>query len=395
MYGAALLLTQDSHRTPAYNTEKTEMLIDGKSYHDILNQWFTLHLCDDVTVGVDNIAPVTVQNNTDGSWSYYDSWETDENMTISFSPNKTLSSSTSYSTSSNTNYSVVQNVNITQDTTIQGVVSVTVEATPGTASQNMMLSAMLVDVSDSYFYAFERSGTHVPTTVIQKDGIDIGGGAEPYDLIELKQTRVKQKVIAAGWMDLANPDAGYDSASAVGVGNAKTSKQTYTIYLQPNVYTVKAGHRLALVVYTRDSSVSTTSASYKVTIHSATANIPLANEPISALSVNYGADAAAGTVTSNYENGTTVESNTAVTLTANPKADYVFSGWKINGVQVPGSSTHTFVVTENTQFEAVFTKLNSNAPSRGVIEDTVASDKSYITQVVCKLTDFFKGFTWK
>lgn len=274
-----LLLTQDSHRTPAYGSTKTEMLIDGESYHDILNQWFTLHLCDDVTEGVDNIAAVTVQNNTDGSWSYYDSWEAASEMNISFEPNRQISSGTTTTAryvAGNTSYSVVNLTDITSDLTIRGTVAVTVEATPGTASQNLMLSAMLVDVSDSYFGAYVVSGTHVPTTTVKTDGIDIGGGAEPYDIIELKQTSVKQKVIAAGWMDLANPDAGYDSASAVGVGNATTTRNTYTIYLQPNVYTVKAGHDLALVVYTRDSSVSTTSASYKVTIHSVSADIPLA-----------------------------------------------------------------------------------------------------------------------
>lgn len=274
-----LLLTQDSHRTPAYGSEKTEMLIDGQSYHDILNQWFTYHLCDDVVEVDDTIAAVTVQNNTDGSWSYYDSWEAAERMSISFSPNKQISSGTTTTAkyvAGNTSYSVVQTIDVPEDLTIKGTVAVTVEATPGTSGQNLMLSAMLVDVSDSYFGAFNTSGTHVPTTLVKTDGIDIGGGAEPYDIIQLKQSSVKQKVIAAGWMDLANPNAGYDSASAVNIGNSTTTKNTYTIYLQPNVYTVQAGHRLALVVYTRDSAVSTTSTSYKVTIHSASADIPLA-----------------------------------------------------------------------------------------------------------------------
>ena len=274
-----LLLTQDSHRTPAYGSEKTEMLIDGQSYHDILNQWFTYHLCDDVVEVDDTIAAVTVQNNTDGSWSYYDSWEAAERMSISFSPNKQISSGTTTTAkyvAGNTSYSVVQTIDVPEALTIKGTVAVTVEATPGTSGQNLMLSAMLVDVSDSYFGAFNTSGTHVPTTLVKTDGIDIGGGAEPYDIIQLKQSSVKQKVIAAGWMDLANPNAGYDSASAVNIGNSTTTKNTYTIYLQPNVYTVQAGHKLALVVYTRDSAVSTTSTSYKVTIHSASADIPLA-----------------------------------------------------------------------------------------------------------------------
>lgn len=274
-----LLLTQDSHRTPAYGSKKTEMLIDGQSYHDILNQWFTYHLCDEMTEVVDTISPVTVQNNTDGSWSYYDSWESAEQMNISFSPNKQISSGTTTTAkyvAGDTSYSVVQTVSVPSDLTIKGTVAVTIEATPGTSGQNQTLSAMLVDVSSSYFNAYMVSGEHVPTTTVKTDGIDIGGGAEPYDIVALKQSSVKQKVIAAGWMDLANPNAGYDSASAVNTGKSTTTRNTYTIYLQPNVYTVKAGHTLALVIYTRDSSVSTPSTSYKVTIHSANAEIPLA-----------------------------------------------------------------------------------------------------------------------
>ena len=80
-----------------------------------------------------------------------------------------------------------------------------------------MVSAMLVDIAPEggeTFPAFNTAPTYVEKTILAKDGAWMGGGLENLDLVELKPTDVSYKIVARGWMDLCNPGAGYDSASA-------------------------------------------------------------------------------------------------------------------------------------------------------------------------------------
>ena len=62
--------------------------------------------------------------------------------------------------------------------------------------------------------------------------------------------KTKYKVISSGWINLANPDASYASASSSSSIDPKLGEfRNYTVYLQPNLYTVKKGHKLGLVYY--------------------------------------------------------------------------------------------------------------------------------------------------
>jgi hypothetical protein len=108
----------------------------------------------------------------------------------------------------------------------------------------------------------------------------MGGGLENFDLVEYAQTKATYKIIAKGWMDLYNPTAGYDSASAARADRVELEAgkyYDYTLYLQPNLYTVQAGHRLALVIFTDTRSASET---YTITIdNTATyADIPVVGD---------------------------------------------------------------------------------------------------------------------
>ena len=123
----------------------------------------------------------------------------------------------------------------------------------------LMVSAMLVDIAPEgeTFPAFNTAPTYVEKTILAKDGAWMGGGLENLDLVELKPTDVSYKIVARGWMDLCNPGAGYDSASAQNKVKLVEGKYyDYTLYLQPNLYEVEAGHRLALVIYAYEPGMS-------------------------------------------------------------------------------------------------------------------------------------------
>ena len=75
-------------------------------------------------------------------------------------------------------------------------------------------------------------------------------------------------MIAKGWINLANPESGYDSASSRASIEPKVGEyHDYTVYLQPNLYTVKKGHKLALVFNTYDPSDLTVEHPYEVTFN--------------------------------------------------------------------------------------------------------------------------------
>ena len=282
-----LLLFQDGHVTPAYGKNKTEQFINGEAYQDVLNRWFTYHLYD-IDNGADDMAAVTVQDNVDGSWDTYTSWETEKSMIMSFSPNVTIknyssgistSNYVSKYTAGNTGYSTVDIIDITEDVTVIGTIKVSVTATPQTSGNNQMLTAFLVDMSNTPFNAYNAAGSYVDAYhKTTGEVFQVGGGAESYTVVELVPSSVTAKVIASGWIDLANPSAGFSSASAMDEGDTTLTEHTYDIYLQPNLYTVKAGHQLALVICTRDPSTGNYknyTASYSVMISNAEAIIPI------------------------------------------------------------------------------------------------------------------------
>ena len=61
------------------------------------------------------------------------------------------------------------------------------------------------------------------------------------------------KVISRSYMDLCNPDAGYEPETASSfIIPEPGAARDYTVYMNPTYYTVAAGHRLAVVIGTED-----------------------------------------------------------------------------------------------------------------------------------------------
>lgn len=336
-----LLLHQDGHITPAYDYYKSEFYIDNVQYNDILNRWFSHYLYGAVN-NIENMPEVTCQSNIDGSWNSYDSWQTENNIKIDFKSEQTYKTINSdYGSLGITranwekifiNEEIPANAiyvmdNIKNDITIKGAVKVNINASvelktnniemglaennkkpsgetheqiAGTKNFNsgfksyatankkyqktdgLMLSAMLVDLSESDFDVFKNTKSKVAYEILEKNSSWQGGGLEKYDLIKLKQTKAKYKVIAKGCLDLANPFSNYESSSAtkdksIRLGDGK--EYNYTLYLNPNLYTVKKGHKLEVIVFPYDISAVNYGQIYSVKIDNTKsyADIPVEN----------------------------------------------------------------------------------------------------------------------
>ena len=306
-----LLLHQGEHITPDYDDHKTSLMIGNKTYSSILNEWYSHYLYGQNTNDGNNaeaMAAVTVQNNTDGSWSTLDSWPTSDSL-ADVNNKLTLTNTATGTTTINSNMNGISNWRdaftssstsasamyatepVANDTVIKGTVQVKISAAPiqhpdqqasaiavqseSTGSRDaLMMSAMLVDVADDEFTTYPMSRTEVKTGKMNW----VGSGAQDYEIINFKTVQSKYKIIARGWIDLANPGAGFDSASAANKISLEDGVyHDYTVYLQPNYYTVKAGHKLALVVYTYEPGKASYSENYGITIdnHSLSAVIPV------------------------------------------------------------------------------------------------------------------------
>lgn len=445
-----LLLHQGAHITPDYDSHKTSLLIGDETYDSILNKWFSHYLYGQNN-GAENMATVTVQNNTDGSWTTLNNWD-DAVQTLKLScgdeGKTTVDSTYGYSRDWVANFlkdtepssaRAIYTMNVDTDTAIVGTTKVHVKATPiqhlaqqqavvadtpvaetaprgisheelmnpnnqepenydngiavmseNTGSRDaLMMSAMLVDVADKEFPSFTTSVTEEKTGAVNW----IGGGTQDYDIINFKTVSSTYKVIAQGWMDLANPNAEFDSASAANkVDLVDGEYYNYTLYLQPTHYTVKAGHQLALVLFTYDPSMASYSENYGFTFENAEtyAEIPVN----SFYTLNYSAGEH-GKVSADKENGAQMEANALVTLTATPDSGYDFSGWTVNGENVSGGATQTFTITENTTITANFTehRSSSGGSSSSSSSSNVTASKADNGSVSLDKTSASKGST--
>ena len=462
-----LLLHQGEHITPDYDDHKTSLMIDNKTYSSILNEWYSHYLYGQNTDDGNNaeaLAAVTVQNNTDGSWSTLDSWPTSDSL-ADVNNKLTLTNTATGTTTINSNMNGISNWRdtftssstsasamyatepVANDTVIKGTVQVKISAAPiqhpdqqasavvesapavaprgasheeimnpanedaddaasaiavqseSTGSRDaLMMSAMLVDVADNEFTTYPMSRTEVKTGKMNW----VGSGAQDYEIINFKTVQSKYKIIARGWIDLANPSAGFDSASAANKISLEDGVyHDYTVYLQPNYYTVKAGHKLALVVYTYEQGKARYSENYGITIdnHSLSAVIPV---PEGTSAATMSAVGKKYSVTTSAENGTVsgltenmVAEGTEVTLTATADSGYDFSGWTVNGEAVEGGATKTFTINGNTTITANFTVHHSSSGggSSSGSSTTVSTSKSDNGSVSIDKASASKGST--
>lgn len=158
----------------------------------------------------------------------------------------------------------------------------------------LMATAILVDIAPKgkTFPTVSVGSSYSNKQTIEENGAWLGGGLTNYDYVKMYSEDVEYKIITRGWMDLCNPTAGFDSASAarsdkVQLANGKY--YDYTIYLQPTVYTIEEGHTLALVLYTQDRDLFTNKVDYEMTVKDASVNavIPIQATPYTDVTSGY------------------------------------------------------------------------------------------------------------
>ena len=273
-----LYLHQGDHVYPAAMSRGYGITANGQDFYDLLNTWL-IHYLYGVDNHVESLPAVLAQNNYDPSkWTSYDNWKSSQRLFLNASSKRleeTISSDyaaagveianrneTVSKASSKANLTFVSDV--TEDTTIKGHMPVHFKAALAKGQgKNFQINALLVDVADEDFDVVGNGSVKQDKTA---DGFWMGSNLSNLSVAEYETIKTKYKVIAKGWINLANPESGYDSASSRASIEPKVGEyHDYTVYLQPNLYTVKKGHKLALVFNTYDPSDLTVEHPYEVT----------------------------------------------------------------------------------------------------------------------------------
>ena len=317
------ILHQGAHITPTM-PKRYGILVDGKFYDDIINEWIS-HYLYGVENGAENRPAILVQMNYDQrKWETADSWETAYKMNLTCEEQVTTVIVTDWETAgvSAENFDDVMGVrssNMAQRyvtdpfkeaVTLQGTTCVRLRAAlkDGDAEadfnpvnsndadtltmklgmhemsgrmDDVKLTLLLCDVCDEEFDSIQSVDPQrntIPVNVVKEGGIISGGEVPAWNEAEFATVHKKYRVITRAFADLCNPEAGYEPETAQNSIELKKGEyHDYHIYLNATRYTVEPGHSLALVITTEDPINCLIHKTYSVEIENAsvTAEVPM------------------------------------------------------------------------------------------------------------------------
>ena len=316
------ILHQGPHITPTLPSRKYGILIDGNFYDDIVNKWIS-HYLYDINNSVENMPEVLAQTNYDqNKWEICDSWETAFSMKLESTESGVSVIDTDWEKagvsaknfdeamslkSSNMNKRFVT-APLEEELTLQGTVHLNLKAAlkDGDLENNLnpenlnnadsltmklgdskatgrmddvKLVAMLYDVCDEKFdsiQAVDPERNIIPVVTVKEGGIINGGDLPAFNLCEYETSNKNYCIVGRAYADLCNPEAGYEPETAINSIELKKGEyHEYNIYITPNRYTFKPGHRLALVITTEDPVNCLIHKTYSVEIDNASVNATL------------------------------------------------------------------------------------------------------------------------
>ena len=321
------ILHQGPHITPTMPNKGYGILIDGKFYDDIVNEWIS-HYLYSVENQAENMPAVLVQTNHDQrKWETSASWDTGHSMKLTSGSTGTAVIDTDWEAAgiSAKNFDDVMGTTSTnmgqryvtrpfeKAVTIQGTVCLHLKAAlkDGDAEadfhpenrndvdtltmklgasrisgrmDDVEIAVLLCDVCDTEFDSIQTTDPErniIPVTTVKEGGIINGGDLPAFDEAEFTTVHKKYRVITRAFADLCNPEAGYEPETATNSIELKKGEyHDYHIYLNATRYTVEPGHSLAIVIATEDPVNCMIHKTYSVEIDNSSvhADVPVTTE---------------------------------------------------------------------------------------------------------------------
>ena len=294
-----LILHQGPHITPTMANKNYGILIDGKFYDDIVNEWIS-HYLYGVENGAEKMPEVLAQTNYDQKkWETESAWKTEYTMKLTSKEESKTVIDTDWekagvSAENFDDVMALKSTNMAQRyvtdpfekaVTVQGTVCLNLKAALKDGNietdfdpenrndvdtltmqlgnskvsgkmDDVEIAVLLCDVCDEEFDSIQTVDPErniVPVTTVKEGGIINGGDLPAFDEAEFNTVHKKYRVITRAFADLCNPEAGYAPETAQNSIELKKGEyHDYSVYLNATRYTVEPGHRLAIVVATED-----------------------------------------------------------------------------------------------------------------------------------------------
>ena len=321
------ILHQGPHITPTMPNKGYGILIDGKFYDDIVNEWITHYLYGVENQAEDMPAVLVQTNHNQRKWETSASWDTGHSMKLTSGSTGTTVIDTDWETAgiSTKNFDDVMGTTSTnmgqryvtrpfeKTVTIQGTVCLHLKAAlkDGDAEadfhpenrndvdtltmklgasrisgrmDDVEIAVLLCDVCDTEFDSIQTTDPErniIPVTTVKEGGIINGGDLPAFDEAEFTTVHKKYRVITRAFADLCNPEAGYEPETAANSIELKKGEyHDYHIYLNATRYTVEPGHSLAIVIATEDPVNCMIHKTYSVEIDNSSihADVPVTTE---------------------------------------------------------------------------------------------------------------------
>lgn len=276
----------------------------GIDFNDMMNRWFDHWLYDIDNDVMDTIPAATIQNNTTMKFEGFDTWPlASKDVSLSLDPDHQSLSLTPVKSTSTQSFSddlslsgydrttqdgsqwlktlistpeetradrlAYLSPSLSKDLHISGTTKVSITASLDKPTG--ILSAMLVDYGPEFRSTIE-------TEVVKPNGIIYGGNAGSDDIIDFvkESTPSDYKVITRGWMDAQNRIANY-RVDAIRPG----TEYTFNFEMEPMDYTLKAGHKLGLIIYSTDAQYTMrplTITNFNVNPNKTTIEVPIVGD---------------------------------------------------------------------------------------------------------------------
>ena len=327
-----LILHQGPHITPTMANKNYGILIDGKFYDDIVNEWIS-HYLYGVENGAEKMPEVLAQTNYDQKkWETESAWETEYTMKLTSKEESKTVIDTDWekagvSAENFDDVMALKSTNMAQRyvtdpfekaVTVQGTVCLNLKAALKDGNietdfdpenrndvdtltmqlgnskvsgkmDDVEIAVLLCDVCDEEFDSIQTVDPErniVPVTTVKEGGIINGGDLPAFDEAEFNTVHKKYRVITRAFADLCNPEAGYAPETAQNSIELKKGEyHDYSVYLNATRYTVEPGHRLAVVVATEDPVNCLIHKTYSVEIDD---NSVMVEVPVTKASENMG-----------------------------------------------------------------------------------------------------------
>ena len=135
---------------------------------------------------------------------------------------------------------------------------------------DIKMTVLLCDLADEEFDSIQTTDPErnvVPQRTVSTGSLPLGGSLAPLDIHEFETQHKTWNVITRAYIDLCNPDAGYEpETAAASIELVPGQAHEYHAYLNAARYTVAPGHRIAVVIGTEDPVNCLIHKTYSVTI---------------------------------------------------------------------------------------------------------------------------------